>query len=143
MQIQFSLLSPNFSNLDIQNLYEERNIQILAYSPLAFGLLAVPPDQSRIPVTLFRRNIFLLLLPSTKFLRRELNRLAIDRGVSQAQVALNWCRAHGAMPIPGIRNSKQVKEAGEASKWILAKREKHVLDRLRENCEVRIPVNPY
>ena len=33
--------------------------------------------------------------------------------VSQVQVALNWCKAHGTIPIPGIRTPLQAKDVGE------------------------------
>ena len=64
---------------------------MLAYSPLAFGVLAAPGHQSRAN-TVLRRRVEARLLPASAGLRSELQRLAKGRGVL-TQVALNWCRA--------------------------------------------------
>ncbi len=145
LQIQFSLLSPEPKKyLQIKEVCQELNIQLLAYSPLALGVLAIPPNDKNAPVTTFLRNsLFRRLLPASIELRKELNTIAIDRGASQAQVALNWCRAHDAIPIAGLRNPKHAKDAGKASKWTLNKKEKQALDSLSENCNIRMPNNPF
>ncbi len=135
LQIQFSLLSPEpHKQLQIQDLCKELSIQLLAYSPLALGVLAIPPNQKEIPVTTFLRgNLFRRLLPASIELRNELNKIALDRGASQAQVALNWCRANDAVPIAGLRNPKHAIDAGKASKWKLNTKEKKALDALSMN----------
>ncbi len=145
LQIQFSLLSPEPNKyLQIQEVCKELHIELLAYSPLALGVLVVPPHETKIPITtLLRSNLFRRLLPPSIELRKGLNKIALDRGVSQAQVALNWCRAHNATPIPGLRNPKQAKDAAEASKWMLNIKEKQVLDDLSKDCKTRMPNNPF
>ena len=69
--------------------------------------------------------------------------VATDRNATQAQVALNWCRSHDAIPLVGLRTPKQAKDAGEASKWNLNKKEKESLDLLRNKCKIRMPNNPF
>ncbi len=145
LQIQFSLLSPQPNkSLQIKEVCKELNIDLLAYSPLALGVLAIPPNDEQVPETTFLRSrLFRRLLPASIELRKELNKIALDRGASQAQVAFNWCRAHDAVPIAGLRNPKHAKDAGKASRWMLNKKEKQALDSLSENCNVRMPNNPF
>ena len=95
------------------------------------------------PATTFlRRSLYRRLLPASVELRKELHKIALNHTASQAQVALNWCRAHDAMPIAGLRNPKHAIDAGKASKWKLSKKEKQVLDSLSKNCNIRMPNNP-
>ena len=69
--------------------------------------------------------------------------MADRRGVSMVQVALNWCRAHGATPIPGLRSPAQAREAAAALSWELTPEEQDRLDTLRSRCPVRMPANPF
>ena len=82
-------------------LCHEREIEVLAYSPLAFGVLSQPPGTGVIKGTALRRRIFQRLLPASEELRQELNAIAEQRSVSMVQVALNWCRAKGTTPFLG------------------------------------------
>lgn len=145
LQIQFSLLSPQpQKQLELKEVCKELNIDLLAYSPLALGILSIPPSQTNInSATFLRRSVFQRLLPASINLRKGLRNIANDRGVSQSQVALNWCRSHNVIPIPGIRNPKQAKDAAEACKWDLNKKEKQILDNLSKDCKARMPNNPF
>ncbi len=147
LQVQFSLLSPAPNKIvQIKDVCKELDIELLAYSPLALGVLVIPPYETNTNIpeqTFLRGNLFRRLLPPSIELRKGLYDIACDRGVSQAQVALNWCRAHDAIPIAGLRDPKQAKDAGEASKWTLNKKEKQTLDILSKDCKVRMPNNPF
>ena len=145
LQIQFSLLSPNPNkHLRVKEVCKELDIELLAYSPLALGLLAIPPDKDKvIGKTFLRGNIFRRLLPASMEIRKELNKIALDHEASQAQVALNWCRAHDAIPIAGLRNPKHATDAGKATQWKLNRKEKDVLDELSKQCNIRMPDNPF
>ena len=82
-------------------------------------------------------------MPPSLELRKELNKIALDRGASQAQVALNWCRAQDVIPIAGLRNPNQAKDVVQSLKWSLSKKEKESLDTLSKNCKTRMPNNPF
>ena len=144
LQTQFSLLSPQpKKHLKIKATCKELNIDLLAYSPLALGVLTIPPRETKLPETFWRKTIFRRLLPSTNHLRIELEKIAIKRNVSQAQVALNWCISNGAIPIPGIRNPYQAKDVSLATKWKLKESEKNKLTSLSEKIIRRMPSNPF
>jgi pyridoxine 4-dehydrogenase len=69
--------------------------------------------------------------------------IAAPHGASLAEVALNWCRAHGAMPIPGLRTPQQVDGAAAALSWQLTPPERLELDRLAQAAARRMPANPF
>ena len=144
IQMQFSLLTkPSLENDKIKNICNENNIEYLAYSPLALGILAIPPDKSPKPSTFLRQQLFSRILPKTKELRTLLTNIGKKYSASQAQVALNWVRSHGAKPIVGIRNPLQAKDAISALKWSLTKSEKKRLDSYRDECLIDMPQNPF
>ena len=144
VQVQFSLLAPG--DEDSQALLKlccEREIEVLAYSPLAFGVVSQPPGTGVIKGTALRRRIFQRLLPASEELRQELNAIAEQRSVSMVQVALNWCRAKGTTPIPGLRSPQQAQDVAAALVWALDSDEVERLDRQRSRCQERMPANPF
>ncbi len=144
IQVQFSLLTkPSIEDKQIKNICKNNNIEYLAYSPLALGLLTIPTEKLPKPSTFLRQKLFQRILPKTKELRKLLNNIGQKYSASQAQVALNWVRSHGAKPIVGIRNPLQAKDAISALKWSLTKNEKERLDACRNECLINMPQNPF
>ena len=144
LQIQFSLLSPVLKEKSsIKSICQELNIDLLAYSPLALGLLTRKPNFDELPEGLGRKILFRKLLSKSIDLRKVINDIAQSRGATQMQVALNWCRSHGTIPIPGLRNPSQAKEAINALQWEMNMQEKKFLDQASEQCNVRMPNNPF
>jgi pyridoxine 4-dehydrogenase len=90
-----------------------------------------------------RRGLLARLLPGSQALREHMAAIAAAHGVSQAQVALNWCRAHGAMPLPGLRRVAQAQDAVAALQWELSEAERCRLDELALACSSRMPANPF
>ena len=143
IQMQFSLLTkPSVEDEKVKNICNQNKIEYLAYSPLALGLLAIPPNKNPKPSTFIRQKLFQIILPKTKELRTLLTDIGTKHSASQAQVALNWVRSHGAKPIVGIRNPFQAQDAISALKWSLTKNEKEILDSYRNTCLTNMPQNP-
>ena len=118
VQVQFSLLSAQATGEDaLLKICRAEGIEVLAYSPLAFGILCQPPGTKPRADTRLRRRIEARLLPESEALRTEIQRIAVNREVSMTQVALNWCRAHGTTPIPGIRRPAQALDVAAALTW--------------------------
>ena len=144
IQMQFSLLTkPSLEDESIKNICKENEIEYLAYSPLALGILTVPPNKFPTPKTLLRQKLFQRILPKTIELRTLITNISKKYSASQAQVAINWVRSHGAKPIVGIRNPLQAKEAISALNWSLTKSEKESLDFYRSKCLATMPQNPF
>ena len=143
IQMQFSLLTkPTLEEERIKNICFEHNIEYLAYSPLALGVLTIPPNTSPKPSTFLRKKLFNRILPKTKELRTILTKIGKKYSASQAQVALNWVRSHGVKPIVGIRNPLQSKDSVSALKWSLTNSDKETLDFCRAQCLTNMPQNP-
>ena len=144
LQVQLSLLAPHpLMEKQVLSVCKEMGIELLAYSPLALGVLTIPPGKLPQKATLLRNGLFRRLLPESLCLRQGLSDIARHREVTQAQVALNWCRAHGTTPIAGLRTPEQAHDAAAALSWMLDSEEKQRLDKLSKNCAVRMPVNPF
>jgi len=144
IQMQFSLLTkPSFQDEQIKNICNELEIEYLAYSPLALGLLTIPPNKYPKPSTFIRQKLFERILPQTRELRTLLTNIGKKYSASQAQVSLNWVRSHGAKPIVGIRNPLQAKDTISSLTWSLTKNEKEELDVYRHKCIANMPQNPF
>ena len=144
VQVQYSLLSPGDAKADaLRQLCHERKIEVLAYSPLAFGVLTLSPEAERRPGTFLRRQLFNRLMPASRNLRTVVAAIAATRNASMAQVALNWCRAQGTTPIPGLRTPEQAMDVAQALRWSLTPEEIKQLTLAREQCAVRTPSNPF
>ena len=144
VQVQYSLLSSGDAKVDaLRQLCRERGIEVLAYSPLAFGVLTMPPDGERRPRTVLQRQLLARLQPASRSLRAVVAAIACQRSVSMAQVALNWCRAQGTTPIPGLRTPEQARDVAGALQWSLTSAELDQLTVARQQCTVRTPSNPF
>ncbi len=144
IQMQLSLLTkPSVEDEKIKNICEENEIEYLAYSPLGLGILTIPPNKSPKNTTFLRQKLFQRILPRTIELRTLIANIGKKHSASQAQVALNWVRSHGAKPIVGIRNPSQAKDAISAFNWSLTKSEKEKLDFYRNKCLANMPQNPF
>jgi pyridoxine 4-dehydrogenase len=144
LQVQFSLLSPEAASPGgVAAVCEELGVQLIAYSPLALGWLAPTEGRPLARPAGPRRLLFARLEEGAKAVRERLLRIAADRAVPAAAVALNWCRAHGAMPIPGLRRVQQVEVAAAALTWSLSTEERAELDELAFANSVRMPANPF
>jgi aryl-alcohol dehydrogenase-like predicted oxidoreductase len=129
-QVEFSLLQRRPERDGLLRTCQELGVQLIAYSPLAKGLLGGRYTRRR-PPSLARR----LSLPRGAW-RRLPPLLALVReigleqgGKTPAQVALNWLLCKGALPIPGARNASQVEENAGALGWRLTDAQVAALDR--------------
>ena len=129
VQIQFSLLSPDFlKHTNVKRICENNDIDFLAYSPLSFGILCIDPEKDEDKQNSFLRSlIFKNYKKSSIELRRCLKEIAVSRSVSQAQVAINWCCYQGAIPLVGMRKRSQVIDISNVFKWNLTKKEFEML----------------
>ena len=130
LQVQYSLLSTYpVSELDIKATCDELGIKLIAYSPLCLGILTGKyTDPTTYPKGL-RGLLFKRLVPEAKPLLDCVKAIANSRDKTMAQVAINWCIAKGAIPIPGAKNIKQAEDNIAAKDWLLDAGELEELDR--------------
>ncbi|MCU0568466.1 MAG: aldo/keto reductase [Oculatellaceae cyanobacterium Prado106] len=121
-QMQYSLLARQIEQNSVLQTARELDITILAYSPLAQGLLTgkytvenyQPPTGARQLDPRFSRNGLEKLSP----LIRTLQEVGEQHQRTPAQVALNWLIAQGnVIPIPGAKTAEQVKQNAGALGW--------------------------
>jgi pyridoxine 4-dehydrogenase len=122
----------------------ELGIALIAYSPLALGLLSRSEDPRSPTPAGPRGALFSQLGPKLTPLRQAMGEMAQGRPGGLVAVALNWCRAHGAMPIPGLRSPEQMDQTADALSWVLSAAERQRLDALvLATGAARMPANPF
>lgn len=133
-QVQYSLLARQIERNGVLAVARELNITILAYSPLAQGLLTgkytaenyTAPMGARRLDPRFSKSGLEKLAPVVQLLQA----IAEAHGKTPAQVALNWLIAQGnVIPIPGAKNANQVKQNAGALGWSLTPEEIEQIDR--------------
>ncbi|MEU2133788.1 aldo/keto reductase [Streptomyces sp. NPDC018352] len=94
----------------------ELGVALVAFSPLARGFLtATPPDLDSIPAGDIRRGMPRFEerhYPDNLVLRRELEKIAGDAGLTLPQLALGWVLSRGphVIAIPGTRSVTHLRE---------------------------------
>ena len=146
LQVQLSLLAPEpILPGGLVEVCRELGVEMIAYSPLALGLLTRMPGTEPSLPSGPRRWLFRRLWSDLQPLLEAMAEIATRRDASPAAVALNWCRAHGAMPIAGLRTVAQADSAGDALAWSLDEGERERLDQLALAMPsgARMPANPF
>ena len=147
LQIQLSLLCPAaVASSGVGPVCRELGIELIAYSPLALGLLGRPPGPLPPLPPGPRRWLWRRLWPGVQPLLEAMDGIGRAHGAGAGAVALNWCRAHGAMPIVGLRTPAQAEKAAGALAWRLSQEERQQLDQLAfaaAAAGTRMPANPF
>jgi len=130
-QVMFNLLDYNSPSLrEMKRTCDELHVTIIAYSPFGQGLLADNLTEEAFEVNK-PAKMMRLKYDSLSSLRRVIKRIADDHGnKSMAQVTINWCRAHGTIPLVGCRTVRQARDSLGALEWDLSKEEVKELDQL-------------
>jgi aryl-alcohol dehydrogenase-like predicted oxidoreductase len=132
-QIEFSLLDRTPERTGLLDTCHELGVKVIAYSPLAMGLLTGKYSSARRPppsrLRSFRR-VDLDRLPTLVAALREVGQAHGDR--TAGQVALNWVVTKGAVPIPGAKNAAQATENAGAVGWSLSTEESRHLEQVAD-----------
>lgn len=136
LQVQYSLLSTYpVTQLGLKETCDELGIRLIAYSPLALGLLTGKYSVERNLPKGIRGVLFRQLLPGMVPLLSCLSAIATDRNKTPAQIALNWCICKGTIPIPGAKTVEQAAENIGAIGWQLDANEIAELDQIAAKTE--------
>lgn len=133
-QVRYSLLTRQIESNGILDTARELGITILAYSPLAQGLLTGKYTAESVQAIQGARRL------DPRFNKAGLEKIApvlsllqdigSNHQRSSAQVALNWLIAQGnVIPIPGAKNADQARQNAGALGWSLTAQEIDTLDR--------------
>ncbi len=142
LQVQYSLLSTYpVTQLGLKDVCDELDIRLIAYSPLALGLLTGKYAQkSDLPRGL-RKFALGSILSGVQPLLECLRAIAAEKNKTMAQVAINWCICKGALPIPGAKNLSQAQQNTGALGWHLSEAEVAELDRSSASCSKQMVQN--
>jgi len=136
-QVQYNMLQRRIERNDILKTAKELGVAIIAYSPLAQGLLSgkfhVNPEKiktkkgfrKRLPA--FKRKN----LDKTRPLINTLEQIAEKHEVTAAQVALNWLINFNedlVFAIPGASNTEQAQSNAQAMSFRLSDEEMNLID---------------
>lgn len=127
-QVQYSLLDRTIEKNGLLARCNELGIRIIAYSPIAKGLLTGKYSPEKLPPGP-RAVTAAGTLQHAQRLLKLLTRIGQDcGGKTNTQVALNWCICKGTMPIPGAKNGEQARENAGALGWRLTPEQVAELD---------------
>ncbi len=131
-QVQYNLLHREPERSGLLSLCLERQVTLIAYSPLAMGILTGKYDVDNPPPGVRGRRYNRHQLARIQPLLALLKEIAAGRGKTPAQVALNWVICKGAVPIVGAKNRRQAEENIGALGWRLSPEEVEALDQMSE-----------
>jgi aryl-alcohol dehydrogenase-like predicted oxidoreductase len=122
-QMRYSLITREIESNGVMAAARELDVTILAYSPLAQGLLTGKYTANNMPTGArsMDQRFKGAGLRKIQPLLEKLSELGEKYGKTQAQVALNWliCQP-GVIPIPGIKSAEQVEQNAGALGWELS-----------------------
>lgn len=137
-QVQYSLLARKIESNGVLDTARELGVSILAYSPLAQGLLTgkytpenyTPPVGARQFNPRFSKAGLEQLAPVVRLLQT----IGEAHGKTPAQVSLNWLIGQGnVVVIPGAKNAHQVEQNAGALGWSLNDEERQQIDRATQS----------
>ncbi|MEB3148682.1 MAG: aldo/keto reductase, partial [Sphaerospermopsis sp.] len=142
LQVQYSLLSTYpVTELGLKDVCDDLGIKLIAYSPLALGLLTGKfSENGKFPKGV-RGFLFKQILPGIQGVLGTLREIATQRNRTMSQVAINWCICKGAIPIPGAKNLEQAQQNIGTLGWLLSDGEVAELDSAAAKSEKKMVQN--
>jgi aryl-alcohol dehydrogenase-like predicted oxidoreductase len=127
-QVEYNLLERRAERSGLLDRCMETGVRVIAYSPLAMGMLTGKYDIKNPPPGARGRKYAALLkeLPQLIALLHEIG--TGHGGKTPAQVALNWVICKGGLPIPGAKTAEQAGQNVGAIGWRLTPEEIQALD---------------
>jgi len=129
-QVEYNLLNRKVEKNGLLSLCQDLGISLIAYSPLAQGLLTGKYTPTNPLPGVRGRRYNARLTNQAQYLVQLMHEIGRDHdGKSPAQVAINWVMCKNAIPIPGAKNLAQAQENTAAMGWRLSAEEVASLDR--------------
>ena len=127
-QLPYSLLDRHIENDGLPELCRDMGVTVIAYSPLAEGLLTgkYTPESRPSGYRGWRLRKKVIQAQPIVHALRDISADRPDR--TPAQIDLRWLIQKGALPIPGAKNETQARENAGALGWELSDTEMAALD---------------
>jgi len=134
-QVEYSLLHRQPERNGVLAACRDLRVALIAYSPVAKGILTGKYTPQNPPPGVRGRQWNFKPLAHIQPLIARLREVGeAHGGKTPAQVALNWLIQKGALPIPGVKNARQVQDNLGALGWSLTPDEVELLDQASENA---------
>ncbi len=128
-QVEYHLLNRSVEKNGLLARCQELGIRLIAYSPLAMGLLTGKYTPENPPPGV-RGGRYTSKLREMQPLIKLMTEIGQDfGGKSPAQISLNWLICKGALPIPGAKNTRQAEMNAGAAGWRLSEEQIAALDK--------------
>ncbi len=127
-QVEYSLFDRHIEKNGLLDYCLENEITVIAYSPLAKGMVTGKYGPENPPPGPRKRMYPPEKLQQAQPLIQLLKEIGTEHGKTPVQVALNWTICKGTVPIPGAKNAKQAAENLGAMGWRLSPEEVLALD---------------
>ena len=127
-QVEYHLLDRSAERSGLLDRCKTTGVRLIAYSPLAMGLLTGKYTVDTPPSGLRGRKYAAILkdLPALISLITEIGKGHGEK--TPSQVALNWIICKGGLPIPGAKTAAQAQQNAGAIGWRLTPEEITALD---------------
>jgi aryl-alcohol dehydrogenase-like predicted oxidoreductase len=127
-QVEYNLINRTVEKNGLLARCQELGVRLIAYSPLAQGLLT-GKYTAETPPPGIRGRRYASALREIHPLIKLLTEIGQDYGgKSAAQIALNWCICKSTLPIPGAKNVHQAEMNAGAAGWRLTPEQIKALD---------------
>ena len=127
-QVEYSLFDRRIEKNGLLDYCLENDITVIAYSPLAKGMVTGKYGPENPPPGPRKRMYPPEKLQLAQPLITLLKEIGSDHEKTPAQVALNWTICKGTVPIPGAKNARQAADNLGAMGWRLSPEEVAALD---------------
>jgi aryl-alcohol dehydrogenase-like predicted oxidoreductase len=127
-QVEYHLLDRTIEKNGLLERCQELNVRLIAYSPLAKGLLTGKYTPDKLPPGIRGRRAAGILGRIIPLLQLMTEIGQEHGGKTPGQVALNWIICKGALPIPGAKNASQASQNTGAAGWRLTPEQVKALD---------------
>jgi len=127
-QVEYHLLNRAIEKNGLLERCQELNVRLIAYSPLAKGLLTGKYTPEKLPPGIRGARAAGILGRIGPLLQLMTEIGQEHGGKTPGQVALNWIICKGALPIPGAKNASQAAQNTGAIGWRLTPEQVKALD---------------
>lgn len=128
-QVEYNLINRKIEKMGLIDVCKELGITLIAYSPLAQGLLTGKYSNQNTPSGIRRIRYRTIDFNKLRELIDTMHEIGINNGNrSPAQVAINWLICKGVLPLAGAKTREQALENTGALGWEMSDQEIKTLE---------------
>ncbi len=135
-QVEYSLVNRTIEKNGLLKSCMDMGVKCIAYSPIGMGILSGKYSSENpiqgLRASRFSKQDLMRIRPLIDLLKK----IGSDHGgKSASQIAINWVRSKGALPIPGAKNINQAEQNIDILDWELNDDEVSRLDEMSDRVQ--------